>query len=93
VLDALLAAKLADYLVAFERANPWRADALCREPAYADLPWIPTRGEPIEEARAVCGRCLVQRECREYALALDEPLLGVWGGTSHRDRLARGSAA
>jgi hypothetical protein len=69
-LDALLAARLVDYLVAFERAHPWRADALCREPAYASLPWIPRRGEPIEEVRAVCGRCLVQRECGEFAASL-----------------------
>jgi WhiB family redox-sensing transcriptional regulator len=36
------------------------------------------------EAKAVCGRCPVQEECLEYALAYYPA--GVWGGTSEADR-------
>jgi WhiB family transcriptional regulator, redox-sensing transcriptional regulator len=56
---------------------------LCLE--YPELTWFPERGQPSAPAKAVCGRCLVQRECLDYALA-DPDLMGVWGGTSQRDR-------
>jgi WhiB family redox-sensing transcriptional regulator len=93
VLDALLAAHLAGWLQAFERANPWRADALCLE--HPELNWFPVRGERVDQLRAICDRCLVQRECREYALEWDaQSLFGVWGGLSQRQRReARRSSA
>jgi WhiB family redox-sensing transcriptional regulator len=46
---------------------------------------VPGAGQTSAPAKAVCGRCLVQRECLHYALA-DSDLMGVWGGTSQRDR-------
>jgi len=65
--DELLAetvARIFDYL---ERAQPWRRDALCREPAYETLGFYPERGEPSEPAKAVCARCAVAAECSGYA--------------------------
>jgi WhiB family transcriptional regulator, redox-sensing transcriptional regulator len=66
-------------------------DALCQE--YDRELFFPGRGASSEEARGLCGRCLVQRECREYALA-DDTLVGVWGGTSasERDQLRKRTA-
>lgn len=45
------------------------------------------RGRSTAPAKAVCNRCPVVEEC--LAEALDNPwMLGVWGGTSERQRLA-----
>jgi WhiB family transcriptional regulator, redox-sensing transcriptional regulator len=40
-----------------------------------------------DEARAICRRCPVQGECLQSALA-DRELVGVWGGTTERERRA-----
>jgi WhiB family redox-sensing transcriptional regulator len=61
----------------------WQADALCQE--YDRELFFPERGRSGAEAKRLCGRCLVQRECRDYALA-DDTLVGVWGGTSTSER-------
>jgi WhiB family redox-sensing transcriptional regulator len=61
----------------------WMRDALCAE--YDRELFFPERGQSSVEAKRLCGRCLVQRECREYALA-DDTLVGVWGGTSASER-------
>ena len=34
----------------------WRADALCREPAYAGVTFFPARGQDSAAAKEVCGR-------------------------------------
>jgi WhiB family transcriptional regulator, redox-sensing transcriptional regulator len=39
----------------------------------------------IEQAKAVCARCPVRRECLQYALATRQ-VHGVWGGTSEEER-------
>lgn len=65
----------------------WMADALCKEPAYAEVSFFPASGESLEPARAICGRCLVQAECRTYAVETDERH-GMWGGTSPGGRKA-----
>jgi hypothetical protein len=59
------------------------ADALCLE--HPEVNFFPDRGQSSAPAKSLCGRCLCLRECREYALA-DPDLMGVWGGTSQRDR-------
>lgn len=61
----------------------WYRDGLCRE--YADVAFFTELGASTAPAKAVCADCLVQPECLEYALA-DPHLLGVWGGTSARER-------
>ena len=38
-----------------------------------------------ESAKSVCGSCVVQTTCLEYALASREKA-GVWGGATERDR-------
>ncbi len=67
-----------------QRADaPWQADALCIE--YPDVDWFAERGEKAEAAKAVCGRCLVQLECRDYAV-VNDIREGIWGGLSDRER-------
>ncbi len=62
-------------------------DALCAEPAYADLSWFPERGESTREAKAVCARCLVQVECLAYAMSGTATRAhGIWGGTAPGER-------
>src|SRR5258708_6723943 len=63
--------------------DSWMSDALCLE--YPRDWWFPSRGEPIDRARDVCRRCLVQRECLTLAIVegLDQ---GIFGGTSPKDR-------
>lgn len=63
--------------------EPWKAEGLCRE-VDPEL-WFPERGEPVTEAKKLCHRCHVERECLDYALRNDEKF-GVWGGLSERER-------
>jgi WhiB family transcriptional regulator, redox-sensing transcriptional regulator len=41
----------------------------------------------IAEAKAVCGRCPVVAECRDWAVQAG-PVDGVWGGTTESERRA-----
>jgi WhiB family redox-sensing transcriptional regulator len=62
---------------------PWQEEALC---AQTDPEaFFPEKGGSTREAKRVCGRCAVQSECLEYALARDERF-GIWGGLSERER-------
>jgi WhiB family redox-sensing transcriptional regulator len=69
-----------------DEAEPWRRDALCAE--YPHVHFFVERGESIAPARAVCSRCLVRYECRQFALDnhIDH---GMWGGLSVRERTGR----
>lgn len=62
--------------------EPWMADAACLglDPEM----FHPVRGESCESAFAVCRSCPVSEECLAYALEHNE--LGIWGGTSFRER-------
>lgn len=63
--------------------EPWMQDAACAS-VDPEL-WFPERGGNNEEARAICARCPVVAECREYALRNKERY-GLWGNTSEKDR-------
>ena len=63
---------------------PWQADALCRE--YPDLPWFPNRGQPVDKALGVCGRCLVRAECLAWSMTDPDLDHGVLGGMTARAR-------
>jgi WhiB family redox-sensing transcriptional regulator len=43
--------------------------------------------DDISAAKAVCARCLVLSECRDYALRTRQPF-GVWGGMDEDERKA-----
>lgn len=44
-----------------------------------------TRRRRDEAAKAICVKCPVINQCREYALAAHEPY-GVWGGLTQEER-------
>lgn len=73
-----------DWMLMLEQPNePWRKQAACKgtDPEL----FFPTRGEPTEDAKAICGRCPVRVDCLEYALDNRE-MYGLWGGESERSR-------
>lgn len=61
----------------------WADDALCREvdPEF----FHPPKGGSPAAAKAVCGRCRVQRECLRWAVETDTRD-GILGGMSPRER-------
>lgn len=50
--------------------------------------FFPPRGGSNAEARRVCGACPVRQQCLEVAMA--EGVSGIWGGTSHKQRIEMG---
>jgi WhiB family redox-sensing transcriptional regulator len=70
--------------------DDWRDYSACRD-TDPDLFFpVGTTGpaiEQIENAKAVCRQCDVQRECLDYALATNQDS-GIWGGTSEEERRA-----
>jgi WhiB family redox-sensing transcriptional regulator len=66
----------------------WRALGACRD-EDPDLFFPITSTGPsarqVNLAKAVCGRCRVQRECLRFALATRQDH-GVWGGTTEEER-------
>ena len=61
----------------------WHRRAACRGSGLSS--YFPIRGESVTPAKAVCESCEVQDECLAVALA-DPDILGVWGGSSFRER-------
>ncbi len=55
------------------------------------MSWFPVTGQSLTELKAVCERCVVNTECLDAALERSE--VGVWGGTSSRQRLTIRRAA
>ena len=61
----------------------WMADALCLE--TGGEPFFSTDSAITRAAKRVCELCDVKYECLEYALE-DSSLIGVFGGTTERER-------
>ena len=70
--------------------DDWREHSACRD-TDPDLFFpVGTTGpaiEQIENAKAVCRVCDVQKSCLEYALVSNQDS-GIWGGTSEEERRA-----
>ena len=66
----------------------WRSAAACRA-ADPDLFFpVSSSGKALDDvaqAKAICARCRVQRECLAFALATRQHN-GVWGGLSEEER-------
>jgi WhiB family transcriptional regulator, redox-sensing transcriptional regulator len=66
----------------------WRARARCAgiDPEI----FLPARGRPHDEAMRYCTHCEVRLQCLEAALDLGQRAVGIWGGSTGRERtLAR----
>jgi len=75
----------AGWVAPFTAPPEWTGQALC---AQADPDeWFPSRGGPINRAKAICGRCPVTALCLDLALTNREEH-GVWGGLGPRQRSA-----
>ena len=70
--------------------DDWRELSACRD-TDPDLFFpVGTTGpaiEQIDNAKAVCRVCDVQKNCLEYALVTNQDS-GIWGGTSEEERRA-----
>lgn len=66
----------------------WRLIAACRS-ADPDLFFPVSSGgrslEQVDEAKAVCARCLARRQCLAFAL-LTRQAYGIWGGLTEKER-------
>ena len=63
--------------------SEWMDEAVC---ATADPEeWFPVKGASAHRAKRICLTCPVINECLQYALA--NKLTGIWGGTSHSERI------
>lgn len=64
----------------------WQEHAACKDKPRA---WFfPGPNEHPDAARLVCRTCPVKPDCLEYAVTFPEPLHGVWGGTTVKERRA-----
>jgi WhiB family redox-sensing transcriptional regulator len=75
----------------------WQRQGACREADptlffHPENERGPARRKRAATAKRVCDGCPVLSECREHALASQEPY-GVWGGLSEEDREALFSSA
>lgn len=64
----------------------WYIHGRCRG-MNTDLFFV-VRGESTQPAKTICGQCPVLYQCRAYALAQPDSLVGVWGSMSARERRA-----
>jgi len=73
-------------LFPLESELSWQRDAACRGLGIEESRalFFPSRGDSIEEAKAICQHCPVTEQCLEFALANN--CIGVWAGTSDRQR-------
>jgi WhiB family transcriptional regulator, redox-sensing transcriptional regulator len=65
--------------------GPWLFDGLCTQ-VDTDL-FFPEKGGSTREAKAVCQRCPVIVECRDWAVQTQQRH-GIWGGLTWAERKA-----
>jgi len=68
-------------------ALAWQRDAACREPGVDPDWFFAAKGDhaSMSKALAVCAVCPVREQCLQFALS-DPESIGVWGGTSAKQR-------
>lgn len=63
----------------------WKRFGACRKVTGIDFFPNPKHGQyAARPAKQVCSTCIVRGQCLDWALTHDE--LGVWGGTTEKDR-------
>jgi WhiB family transcriptional regulator, redox-sensing transcriptional regulator len=64
----------------------WMKDAACKANTEGDwFPEAPGNSLAVKIALSICSKCLVKKECFDYAIIRQE-LSGIWGGVSARKR-------
>jgi len=67
---------------------PWRLLAACQSTDPELFFPVSSTGRSLEqanEAKAVCARCLVRRQCLSFALRTRQAH-GIWGGLTEEER-------
>lgn len=67
--------------------EPWQDRALCAEIGFE--PFFPETGKQWREARTICARCTVAKQCLDYALRTEEGTFdreGMFGGLTPDER-------
>jgi WhiB family redox-sensing transcriptional regulator len=65
-----------------ERESDWAVAGACR--AYPEVDFFTEARSAVAHAKSICSQCPVWGECLEFAVRHDE--IGVWGGTTRRER-------
>lgn len=66
----------------------WRALGACRDEdpdLFFPISSVGPSARQVTMAKAVCGRCRVQRQCLSFAMDSRQDH-GVWGGTTEEER-------
>lgn len=72
-----------------DSSEPWQMRALCAQADYEAF--FPEKGGSARDAKKVCARCPVRKDCLDAALSNGESF-GIWGGyTEHERRKLRTS--
>lgn len=61
----------------------WRQRGVCTQ-TDPDV-FFPDHGGIPHEAKALCARCPVRKQCLDWAIEIDDRE-GVWGGKTYRER-------
>jgi WhiB family transcriptional regulator, redox-sensing transcriptional regulator len=75
-------------MIATGRAGNWRSAGACMHAdpdLFFPISMTGRAAAQIAAAKAICAGCPVRRECLDYAQA-NEPIYGIWGGTTADDR-------
>ena len=48
--------------------------------------WFPEQGGRTDLPVWICKNCSVQAECLDYAMKFEQPVHGIWGGTTESQR-------
>lgn len=65
--------------------EPWMVEAKCREVEDPSI-FFPNPGDSVKAAQAICASCVVIEDCRAYILSLPHDTIGIYAGTTHRER-------
>ena len=76
-------------MIELPQPQPWRDQAACI--GHPIDWWFPPKGgstaPEARKAKAICAECPVRAECLEHAVTTPE-MVGIWAGTSERQRRA-----
>ncbi len=84
-LGVALAGKMQKQVTFTNGSLVWKQAGACRGLDAAIFHPDPTKGQSASQALAVCGECVIQKKCLDFALSAREDV-GVWGGTTERER-------
>tara|TARA_B100001996_G_scaffold336394_1_gene287630 strand:+ start:3939 stop:4178 length:240 start_codon:yes stop_codon:yes gene_type:complete len=63
----------------------WHKKAACR--GFPTKWWFPEQGGRFDIPVWVCKQCPVKKECLDSALSYPQPVHGIWGGLTERQRV------